>query len=193
VERWPAISTVGGSSVPRKPRWLCVAPVWLGVLGSRRPTLACSGSWRQCWPAPVRCDDLPWTHCCKQVLPGGDVMADAAPNSIRANFASIVGPGLAGVMADTSGASTAFAVDGLSYVVSITAIFMVRPRRIRSAASFGWRYGTRRSWLGSVCAPQPSRGCVVTPIRAYPHLSKARATPRPGRNWKPERATSRTS
>jgi MFS family permease len=92
----------------------------------------------------------------QQVLPVSDMTAAAALNSIRGNFAFIIGPGLAGVIAATGGAAAAFAVDGLSYVVSIAAILMMRPVPRMTLGSEGitwrallegWRYARRRQDL----------------------------------------------
>ena len=92
----------------------------------------------------------------QQVLPTDDVMAAGALNSIRGNFAFIIGPGLAGVIAATGGANAAFAVDGFSYVVSIAAILMMRPVARMSLGDGGitwsvvlegWRYARGRQDL----------------------------------------------
>jgi len=92
----------------------------------------------------------------QQVLPADDMMAAAALNSIRGNFAFIIGPGLAGVIAATGGASAAFAVDGFSYVVSIATILMMRPVARMSLGDEGitwrvllegWRYARGRQDL----------------------------------------------
>jgi hypothetical protein len=65
----------------------------------------------------------------QQVLPVSEMIAAGALNSIRSNFAFIVGPGLAGVIAATGGATAAFAIDGLSYLASIATIIMMRLSR----------------------------------------------------------------
>jgi MFS family permease len=92
----------------------------------------------------------------QQVLPVDDVVAAGALNSIRGNFAFIVGPGLAGLIVAKAGASGAFAIDGLSYVVSILTVLMMRTEaRVQQAeGSFrwqmlleGWRYARRRQDL----------------------------------------------
>jgi hypothetical protein len=92
----------------------------------------------------------------QQVLPVDDMVAAGALNSIRGNFAFIVGPGLAGVIAATGGATAAFAVDGISYVLSIAAILMMRPVARMSfgeegitwrALLQGWRYARGRQDL----------------------------------------------
>ena len=44
----------------------------------------------------------------QQVLPVSEVMAAGALNSVRGNFAFVVGPGVAGIIAATGGASAAF-------------------------------------------------------------------------------------
>jgi hypothetical protein len=84
------------------------------------------------------------------------MIAAGALNSVRGNFAFIIGPGLAGVIAATGGASAAFAVDGVSYVVSIAAILMMRPVARMSlgdegitwrALLQGWRYARGRQDL----------------------------------------------
>jgi len=91
----------------------------------------------------------------QQVLPVSEVMAAGALNSVRGNFAFIVGPGLAGIIAAT-GVTAAFAVDGLSYVVSIATIVMMRPvARVTlgeggitwRALLEGWRYARGRQDL----------------------------------------------
>jgi len=63
----------------------------------------------------------------QKVLPVSEMIAVGALNSIRGNFAFIVGPGLAGVIAAKGGATAAFAIDGLSYLASIATIVMMRP------------------------------------------------------------------
>ena len=92
----------------------------------------------------------------QQVLPVSEMMAAGALNSVRANFAFIVGPGLAGIIAATGGATAAFAVDGLSYAVSIATIVMMRPvARVTlgeegitwRALLEGWRYARGRQDL----------------------------------------------
>ena len=92
----------------------------------------------------------------QQVLPARDMIAAGALNSVRGNFAFIVGPGVAGVMAAAGGAKAAFAVDGISYVVSIAAILMMRPVARMSlgkegitwrALLDGWRYARGRQDL----------------------------------------------
>ena len=92
----------------------------------------------------------------QQVLPVSDMIAAGALNSVRGNFAFIIGPGLAGVIAATGGATAAFAVDGASYVISIAAIFMMRPVARMSlgdegitwrALLQGWRYARGRQDL----------------------------------------------
>jgi MFS family permease len=92
----------------------------------------------------------------QQVLPVNDAVAAGALNSIRGNFAFIVGPGLAGLIVAKTGASGAFAIDGLSYVVSIMTLVMMRTEvRVKQGeGSFswqmlleGWRYARRRQDL----------------------------------------------
>ena len=95
----------------------------------------------------------------QQVLPVGEMMAAGALNSVRGNFAFIVGPGLAGMIAAKSGAASAFAFDGLSYLASVAAIVMMRPVPRMSlgdegitwhALLEGWRYARgRQDLLGS--------------------------------------------
>ncbi len=95
----------------------------------------------------------------QQVLPVDAMLAAGALNSIRGNFAFIVGPGLAGVIAATGGAAAAFTVDALSYVVSIAMIVMMRPVPRISLADEGitwhallegWRYARgRKDLLGT--------------------------------------------
>jgi MFS family permease len=60
----------------------------------------------------------------QQVTPVSGMMAAGALNSIRGNFAFIVGPGLAGIIAATGGVTAAFALDGLSYVASIATVVL---------------------------------------------------------------------
>jgi hypothetical protein len=92
----------------------------------------------------------------QQVLPVSDMIAAGALNSVRGNFAFIIGPGLAGVIAAIGGATAAFAVDAVSYVVSIAAILMMRPVARMSlgdegitwrALLQGWRYARDRQDL----------------------------------------------
>jgi MFS family permease len=92
----------------------------------------------------------------QQVLPVSEMMAAGALNSVRGNFAFIVGPGLAGIIAATGGATAAFAVDGFSYVVSIAMIVMMRPVARMTlgeegitwrALLEGWRYARGRQDL----------------------------------------------
>jgi len=95
----------------------------------------------------------------QQVLPVGDMVAAGALNAVRGNFAFIVGPGLAGVIAAIGGATAAFAVDGVSYVISVIAILMMRPVARMSlgeegitwhALLEGWRYArSRQDLLGT--------------------------------------------
>jgi MFS family permease len=89
----------------------------------------------------------------QQVLPVDDVVAAGALNSIRGNFAFIVGPGLAGLIVAKAGASGAFAIDGLTYIVSILMVVMMRTEaRVKQAEEGfswralieGWRYARRR-------------------------------------------------
>ena len=92
----------------------------------------------------------------QQVLPVADVVAAGALNSIRGNFAFIVGPGLAGLIVAKAGASGALAIDGLSYFVSIVMVVMMRTRARaeQRQVSFswqmlleGWRYARKRQDL----------------------------------------------
>jgi MFS family permease len=92
----------------------------------------------------------------QQVLPVNEMIAVGALNSVRGNFAFIVGPGLAGVIAAKAGATAAFAVDGLSYLVSIATIIMMRPVARMTlgdegitlrALLEGWRYARGRQDL----------------------------------------------
>jgi MFS family permease len=94
----------------------------------------------------------------QQVLPVSEMIAAGALNSVRGNFAFIVGPGLAGVIAARGGATAAFAVDGLSYPASITPIVMMRPVARMTlgdegitlhALLEGWRYAGRQDLLGT--------------------------------------------
>lgn len=92
----------------------------------------------------------------QQVLPVKDMIAAGALNSVRGNFAFIVGPGLAGVIAAAGGATSAFALDALTYIASIAMITMMRPVPRMSlgeegitwrALLEGWRYARRRQDL----------------------------------------------
>ena len=92
----------------------------------------------------------------QQVLPVSEMVAVGALNSVRGNFAFIVGPGLAGVIAAKGGATAAFAVDGFSYLASIATIVMMRPVARMSLGNSGitlhallegWRYARRRQDL----------------------------------------------
>ncbi len=62
----------------------------------------------------------------QQVLPVKDVTAAGALNSIRGNFAFIVGPGLGGLIVAKAGANAAFAIDGITYILSILAVVLMR-------------------------------------------------------------------
>ena len=90
------------------------------------------------------------------MLPVSEMIAVGALNSVRGNFAFIVGPGLAGVIAAKGGATAAFAVDGLSYLASIATIVMMRPVARMTlgdqgitlhALLEGWRYARGRQDL----------------------------------------------
>jgi MFS family permease len=92
----------------------------------------------------------------QQVMPVEEMMAAGALNSIRGSFAFIVGPGLAGIVAATGGATAAFSVDGLSYVASIAAVVLMRPVARMTvgeegitwrALLEGWRYARGRQDL----------------------------------------------
>jgi MFS family permease len=92
----------------------------------------------------------------QQVLPVNEMIAVGALNSLRGNFAFIVGPGLAGLIAAKGGAAAAFTVDGLSYLASIATIVMMRPVARMTlgeggitlhALLEGWRYVRRRQDL----------------------------------------------
>ena len=91
----------------------------------------------------------------QQVLPVSEMIAVGALDSVRGNFAFIVGPGLAGVIAAKWGATAAFAVDGLSYLASIATIVMMRPVARMTlgkgitlhALLEGWRYARGRQDL----------------------------------------------
>ena len=95
----------------------------------------------------------------QQVLPVNQMIAVGALNSVRGNFAFIVGPGLAGLIAAKGGATAAFAVDGLSYLASIATILMMRPVARMTlgekgvtlhALLEGWRYArSRQDLLGT--------------------------------------------
>ena len=95
----------------------------------------------------------------QQVLPVGEMMAAGALNAVRGNFAFIVGPALAGIVAATGGAAAAFALDALSYAFSVAMIVMMRPVARVSlgeegftfrALFEGWRYvRTRQDLLGT--------------------------------------------
>ena len=92
----------------------------------------------------------------QQVLRANEMVAAGALNSVRGNFAFIAGPGLAGVIAAMGGTAAAFALDGLSYVVSIATILIMRPIAPVSlggagitwrALLAGWRYARGRQDL----------------------------------------------
>jgi MFS family permease len=92
----------------------------------------------------------------QQVLPLDDVVAAGALNSVRGNFTFIVGPGLAGLIVAKAGASGAFAIDGLTYIVSILMVVIMRTEaRVKQteegfswrALLEGWRYARRRQDL----------------------------------------------
>ncbi len=92
----------------------------------------------------------------QQVLPVDDVVAAGALNSIRGNFAFIVGPGMGGLIAAKAGASGAFAIDGLSYFVSILTVVMMRTEAsVKQSEGWfswqvlleGWLYARRRQDL----------------------------------------------
>ena len=92
----------------------------------------------------------------QQLLPASEMTAAAALNSVRGNFAFIIGPALAGVVAAAGGATAAFAIDAASYLVSVVTILMMRPVARMTlgnegitwrALLEGWRYARRRQHL----------------------------------------------
>ena len=92
----------------------------------------------------------------QQVLPVSEMIAAGALNSVRGNFAFIVGPGLAGLIAATGGSTAAFAVDGITYLASVATIVMMRPVPRMTigkegitwhALLEGWRYARGRQDL----------------------------------------------
>lgn len=52
--------------------------------------------------------------------------AISALRSVQHNFSSIIGPALAGVIAAGVGAAAAFAIDALTFVVSLIALLLIR-------------------------------------------------------------------
>ena len=92
----------------------------------------------------------------QQVIPVSEMMAAGALQSVLWSFAFIAGPGLAGLIAAKGGATAAFAIDALSYLVSVGTILMMRPVARVSlgeegitwrALLEGWRYARGRQDL----------------------------------------------
>jgi len=117
----------------------------------------------------------------QQLLPVDDVVAAGALNSIRGNFAFIVGPGLAGLIVAKAGASGAFAIDGLSYVVSILTVVMMRTEvRVeqgkgpfsRQVLLEGWRYARRRQDLLGTYLIDMNAVFFGTPNALFPAMAE---------------------
>ncbi|MCX6594361.1 MAG: MFS transporter [Acidobacteria bacterium] len=92
-----------------------------------------------------------------QLLTPEQMTGAASWNSLRHNFAHIAGPGLAGVIASTLGAGTAFLLDGASFVFSMVMLLRMRPLGRPVGANEenltwhtlleGWRYARKRQDL----------------------------------------------
>lgn len=90
-----------------------------------------------------------------QLVPAGRMKELAALNSLRGNAAFIAGPALAGWIALQFGAATAFALDAVTYFVSVFALACMRGAwrggeeggLTWAALTQGWRYALKRQDL----------------------------------------------
>ncbi|MBC7366724.1 MAG: MFS transporter [Undibacterium sp.] len=90
-----------------------------------------------------------------QLLPAEHMPAVAALSSFRFSFTFIVGPAIAGVIAETFGAATAYGIDLATYAVSIATLLLIRsipttgasPRPSLRSVAEGLRYARSRPEL----------------------------------------------
>ena len=89
-----------------------------------------------------------------RLVPGDDLASAVSLNGVVMNSARVVGPALAGVLIVTVGTTPCFAVNALSYVAVVGALFAVRPlkpkglaHRVRGGVRDGLRYARSRQQL----------------------------------------------
>ncbi len=89
-----------------------------------------------------------------QLVPSSDLASAVSLNGVLINSSRVVGPALAGVLIVTVGTTPCFAVNALSYVPFIVALFFIRPLhpqriapRAKRAVREGLRYVRSRNQL----------------------------------------------
>jgi len=95
------------------------------------------------------------------LVPREDIQSAVALNSSVFNAARIVGPGIGGIVLATWGAGWAFALNGVSFVAVLIALFMLDPTKL-----FASRPAARRAMLTEV--GDGLRHAVHSPRLAFP-------------------------
>jgi MFS family permease len=97
-----------------------------------------------------------YTGLVPQTVPESDLQAAQALGGVSRELASVVSPALATVLVFTVGGAAAFALDGLTFVVSALTLIWVRPRRRGSPTERtgllqelqeGWTAIRERGWV----------------------------------------------
>jgi MFS family permease len=82
----------------------------------------------------VKVFDNPTRQTFVREMVGGDLLTNAVSlNSIEMNFARVIGPAIAGVLVATVGLGACFIADGLSYIVVIAMLAIMRSEELNPA------------------------------------------------------------
>jgi len=103
----------------------------------------------------------------------------SALNSLRWNFGSIIGPAVGGIIVAVAGVSTAYAIDVITFLVSIVAIWTIAPvpprkdaaapslRGIAEGLTFAWR---RKDLLGTYAIDLAAM-IFAWPVSLFPFIA----------------------
>jgi MFS family permease len=114
-----------------------------------------------------------------QLLPAEHMPAVAALSSFRFSFTFIIGPAIAGVIAETFGAATAYGIDLATYAVSIVTLLLIRsipavsalPRPSLSSVAEGLRYARGRPELLGTYLIDMNAMFFGMPIALFPAIA----------------------
>lgn len=101
-----------------------------------------------------------WQAFLAQLVPPGDLLAAVRLNSMQFMSARAFGPALAGLVLELYGAGTAFFLNGLSFVLVLGALVLIRPRSVQLDESAGRVLEHFREALAYVRA----RSAVLLPV-----------------------------
>ena len=116
-----------------------------------------------------------------RVVPHDQLPAAAALNSFRWTFGSIIGPAIGGLLISAGGATTAYAVDVATYVVSVLLLWRlrsIRPERAESGSAplrhivEGMRYAWSRKDLLGTYAVDLIAMVFAFPYALFPFLAQ---------------------